>query len=737
MRRLSCAAITALLCVHSMAARGEPTRVIDLLAFGTPADELTRLYGSAGDGSRGVPVAGGWDVDGDGLPDSAFSAVTASPLGRNKAGEMIVVFGSGMLGGFVTTAHFDPGLLTIAGQHACEIAGVEIEIADVTGDGIGDLLIGRQNHSPTWEDRPGAGALTILLGGQALRDHAETLAHLDLDCVRPDAPEECEPLVAGMTAITFVGAASYDRLGIWMRAGDVDGDGIDDIVVGADQVDKVVGGELETNRGAAYVIRGGAHLAAMKTIDLAAFGTMSFDADLDGHVALLEPPAGSGAIGAKPGYHLGATVHIGDLDGNGRGEVLAAASLNRSNASLGLGDDCASGGTAESNGGPDHGEVFIAWDDHFPMMPWASGYTIDLTCPSPNLTCLRGSPVAPTNGELGEEMLAGLDYDGDGTPDLFLGDLTGNPDPGGPGDRPLAGLGHVFFNAAALKGVDARLDELLAAPPAGLRHTLIVGPSVIAIGADTATHGDYDGDGIADLAVCNPKDDPQGRDSAGTVHVLYGEIGGWPAVIDLAPANLPSPEAVRIVEIQGAFGGNGGDGGDTLCYSAAGGHVDLDGVPDLLINEMEGNGFMPDPENPGQLLPAADVGNLLLISGAALLERPLLDIDGDGEAVAETDGRLFIRYLFGFTGNALLEGAVGAGATRSGPEIELYLARLGAAFDVDGDDQLGALGDGLVVLRYLLKFSGSMLVEGALGANATRTDPVEVEAFLDRLKPPP
>ncbi|HVR30442.1 MAG TPA: hypothetical protein VMS86_13025 [Thermoanaerobaculia bacterium] len=194
---------------------------------------------------------------------------------------------------------------------------------------------------------------------------------------------------------------------------------------------------------------------------------------------------------------------------------------------------------------------------------------------------------------------------------------------------------------------------------------------------------------------------------------------------------------MRIVEIQGAFARNGGDGGDTLCYSAAGGHVDLDGVPDLLINEMEGNGFMADPENPGELLPAADVGNLLLISGAALLERPLLDIDGDGEAVAETDGLLFIRYLFGFTGNALLEDAVGAEATRSGPEIELYLARLGAAFDVDGDDQLGALGDGLVVLRYLLNFSGSMLVEGALGANATRTDPVEVKAFLDRLKPPP
>ena len=42
-----------------------------------------------------------------------------------------------------------------------------------------------------------------------------------------------------------------------------------------------------------------------------------------------------------------------------------------------------------------------------------------------------------------------------------------------------------------------------------------------------------------------------------------------------------------------------------------------------------------------------------------------LDIDGDGEAKALTDGLLLIRQLFGFTGSALTSGAVGENAERA------------------------------------------------------------------------
>jgi hypothetical protein len=42
----------------------------------------------------------------------------------------------------------------------------------------------------------------------------------------------------------------------------------------------------------------------------------------------------------------------------------------------------------------------------------------------------------------------------------------------------------------------------------------------------------------------------------------------------------------------------------------------------------------------------------------------LLDIDGDGQLTALTDGLLALRFLFGFTGTSLTTGAVGAGCTR-------------------------------------------------------------------------
>jgi hypothetical protein len=42
----------------------------------------------------------------------------------------------------------------------------------------------------------------------------------------------------------------------------------------------------------------------------------------------------------------------------------------------------------------------------------------------------------------------------------------------------------------------------------------------------------------------------------------------------------------------------------------------------------------------------------------------LLDIDGDGQLTALTDGLLILRFFFGFTGPTLTTGAVGGGCTR-------------------------------------------------------------------------
>ena len=51
-----------------------------------------------------------------------------------------------------------------------------------------------------------------------------------------------------------------------------------------------------------------------------------------------------------------------------------------------------------------------------------------------------------------------------------------------------------------------------------------------------------------------------------------------------------------------------------------------------------------------------------------------LDIDGDSESKPLTDGLLLIRYLFGFSGDSLISGAIGDGAERdTAEEVETYI----------------------------------------------------------------
>ena len=284
--------------------------------------DILRLHGSLGEGDLGVPVAGGADLDGDGHQDVAMASMTA----YGNRGEVYLLLGDGTASGTFDTALSDPNILPIEGASASEVAGSEIWIDDVTGDGLGDLLICRQgfgdlNPNNAGIERPGAGALSIVVGSGDLRTLAQSGNSLEL----------ASPTT---TVTTLVGADAHERLGIWVRTGDVDGDGIADLVVGADRrthypgESGCSGGSLENcDNGVAYVIRGGAHLAAGGQIDLADAEEPGFA--LNGLLAELRPPA------PAVNFHLGGTVQIADLDGNDRAEVLVAATLNRAGASLG------------------------------------------------------------------------------------------------------------------------------------------------------------------------------------------------------------------------------------------------------------------------------------------------------------------------------------------------------------------------------------------------------------------
>jgi len=128
--------------------------------------------------------------------------------------------------------------------------------------------------------------------------------------------------------------------------------------------------------------------------------------------------------------------------------------------------------------------------------------------------------------------------------------------------------------------------------------------------------------------------------------------------------------------------------------------------------------------------------SLLLMVG---LSQPVaafdFDIDEDGQAQPLTDGLLMIRHLFGFSGTALINGAVAAGAERrEAAEIESYLTENSAALDIDGDGKALPLTDGLLIIRYLFGFSGDALVQGAIAADAKIKQATEVEAQLFAVK---
>lgn len=112
------------------------------------------------------------------------------------------------------------------------------------------------------------------------------------------------------------------------------------------------------------------------------------------------------------------------------------------------------------------------------------------------------------------------------------------------------------------------------------------------------------------------------------------------------------------------------------------------------------------------------------------------DVDGNGKADALTDGLLIMRYLFGMIVNSptLQEDAIAIDAKRTtSSSIWTYLNNGYEMLDIDGNGDKDALTDGLLIMRYMFGLtSGDPLIENAIDLdNATRlTD----EAVIPHIK---
>ena len=183
----------------------------------------------------------------------------------------------------------------------------------------------------------------------------------------------------------------------------------------------------------------------------------------------------------------------------------------------------------------------------------------------------------------------------------------------------------------------------------------------------------------------------------------------------------------------GAFNDSDGDGIENTadnCPNVANpeqSDLNGDGEGDVCDDDIDGDGAFNDEEAAAGTDP---------LDASSCFECFNWDVDGDGEAKALTDGLIVIRHLFGFSGDSLSAGAIGTAAARKNPSVlASYLEGARSQLDIDGDGKSEPLTDGLMLIRYLFGFSGESLISGAIGSGASRQTAQEVEDYIKALLP--
>ena len=112
------------------------------------------------------------------------------------------------------------------------------------------------------------------------------------------------------------------------------------------------------------------------------------------------------------------------------------------------------------------------------------------------------------------------------------------------------------------------------------------------------------------------------------------------------------------------------------------------------------------------------------------------DFDQNGQVDALTDGLLFLRYAFNLRGSLLVgDGVVASDSPLTTAEIQSNLEKAEVIMDIDGNGSIGALSDGLLLLRYMFGIPDEMLVNDVIAADATRLTAEDISQYIELYMP--